>query len=119
MYFVSKQYHFSASHQQHQLPPSYGCSRLHGHNYVVEIIMRAERLDDKGFVFDINDLKPFQEIIDEDLDHRHLNDILPGYTSAECLAKWLFDRAKVHWADHLYAIRVQETPKIWAEYREG
>ncbi len=119
MYFISKQYHFSASHQQQQLPPDYGCYRLHGHNYVVEIIMQAKALDEKGFVFDINDLKPFQHIIDDELDHRHLNDVLPGYTSAECLAKWLFDRAKALWPQHLYSIRVQETPKIWAEYREG
>jgi len=119
MFYISKQYHFSASHQQHQLPDSYPCSRLHGHNYLVEIIMRAEALDEKGFVFDVGDLKPFQKIIDNELDHRHLNDILPGYTSAECLAKWLFDRAKVLWPNHLYSIRVQETPKIWAEYRDS
>ena len=63
---------------------------MHGHNYVVEIIMQANQLDEKGFVFDINDLEPFQKIIDDELDHRHLNDILPGFTSAECptFGKW-------------------------------
>jgi len=118
MYFISKQFHFSASHIQQQLPPEYACSRLHGHNYVVEIIMHAKELDEKGFAFDVGELKPFQRIIDDELDHRHLNDILPGFTSTECLAKWLFDRAKALWPAHLYSIRISETPKIWAEYRE-
>jgi 6-pyruvoyltetrahydropterin/6-carboxytetrahydropterin synthase len=118
MYFISKQYHFSASHIQPQLPPDYACSRLHGHNYVVEIIMCAKELDAWGFAFDIAKLKPFQRIIDEELDHRHLNDVLPGFTSTENLAKWLYDRAKAMWPEHLYSIRVSETPKIWAEYRE-
>ena len=80
--------------------------------------MKAETLDDKGFASDLADLSPFKAIIDN-LDHRHLNDILPGFTSSECLAKWLYDQAKVHWPQAIYAIRVHETPKIWAEYRES
>jgi 6-pyruvoyltetrahydropterin/6-carboxytetrahydropterin synthase len=119
MYFISKQFHFSASHEQSQLPPEYACSRLHGHNYIVEINMCAPEVDDWGFAFDIAKLKPFQRIIDDELDHRHLNDILPGQTSTECLAKWLYDRAKALYPDRLYSIRVSETPKIWAEYRES
>jgi 6-pyruvoyltetrahydropterin/6-carboxytetrahydropterin synthase len=118
MYFISKQYHFSASQQQTQLPASHPDHRLHGHNYIVEIILRAEQLDEYGFVIEVGDLKPFQRIIDDELDHRHLNDVLPGHTSSECLAKWLFDRAKALWPKQIYAIRINETPKIWAEYRE-
>ncbi len=119
MYFISKQYFFSASHEQHQLPESYACSRLHGHNYVAEIVMKAETLDEKGFAFDLADLKPFEQLIADKLDHRHLNDVLPGFTSSECLAKWLYDQAKGWWPQAVYSVRVQETPKIWAEYRES
>ena len=54
------------------------CSRLHGHNYVVEIVLVADALDSVGFVVDYNELKTFKQIIDRELDHRHLNDVLPG-----------------------------------------
>ena len=119
MYRITKQFHFSASHEQPQLPASYPCSRLHGHNYIVEITMKAEALDDKGFAFDLADFKPFADLIADKLDHRHLNDILPGFTSSECLAKWLYDQAKHWWPHGLESVKVWETPKIWAEYRES
>jgi len=117
MYLVSKQYPFSASHEQSQLPVSYACARLHGHNYIAELTMQADVLDAFGFVFDLANLKPFEQIVSEELDHRHLNDVLPGFTSSECLAKWLYERAKALWPTAVYSVRVQETPKIWAEYR--
>ena len=100
MYTISKQFSFSASHEQKQLSPDNPCYRLHGHNYVVELTLRSQTLDPQtGFVIDFKDMKPFQQIIDDELDHRHLNDILPGYTSAECLAEWLYARAKAIWPD--------------------
>ena len=119
MYTIAKQFEFSASHQQSQLPEGHPCARLHGHNYVAELILHTEKLDSVGFVIDFGELKPFKRIIDDELDHRHLNDILPGFTSSECLAQWLYDRAKALWPDLVYAVRVSETPKTWAEYRES
>ena len=119
MYTIAKAFHFSASHRLEHLPETHPCFRLHGHNYIVELVLRAETLDPTGFVIDYRALEPFKRIIDEELDHRHLNDVLPGVTSAECLAFWLFDRAKQLWPTLIYAVRVSETPKTWAEYREN
>ncbi len=118
MYQISKEFHFSASHRLAHLAETHPCYRLHGHNYIVEIVLRSDNLNADGFVIDFHALEPFKRIIDNELDHRHLNDILPGITSAECVAKWLYDRAKIHWSELLYAVRVSETPKTWAEYRE-
>jgi len=118
MYTISKQFHFSASHRLEQMPPDHPCYRLHGHNYVVEIILRAARLNADGFVLDYRALEPFKRIIDDELDHRHLNDVLPVIPSAELLAEWLYNRAKALWPTLIYAIRVSETPRTWAEYRE-
>lgn len=46
--------------------------------------------------------------------------MLPGATSAEALAQWLFARAREVLSDEvaarLTAVRVSETPKTWAEY---
>jgi len=119
MYSISKEFHFSASHRLDHLPETHPCYRLHGHNYVVEIVLQSKQLDAKSFVLDYGELAPFKRIIDDELDHRHLNDILPGVTSAECLAEWLFNRAKQFWPELVYAVRVSETPKTWAEYRES
>ena len=41
MYTIAKQFTFSASHQLDHLPEDHQCARLHGHNYVVEIVLSA------------------------------------------------------------------------------
>jgi 6-pyruvoyltetrahydropterin/6-carboxytetrahydropterin synthase len=116
LYTISKRFTFSASHIIDGLPEGHQCSRLHGHNYVVELVLAAEQLDAVGFVVDYGELKPLKQIIDSELDHRHLNDVLPGATTAEAIARFLFDRARALWPQTV-AVRVSETPATWAEYR--
>ena len=116
MYTISKRFTFSASHIIEGLPAGHQCSRLHGHNYIVEVVLAAEQLDAVGFVVDYGELKPLKQIIDGELDHRHLNDVLSGATTAEAIAKFLFDRARALWPQTV-AVRVSETPATWAEYR--
>lgn len=111
MYKISKQFSFSAAHSLHGLPDAHPCSRLHGHNYVVTIHLKSETLSEIGFVRDYNDLKSVKKYIDENLDHRNLNDILnPLNSSAENLAKLLYDVFKPQFPE-LYAVEVSETPK--------
>ena len=117
MFTISKQFHFSASHQLKRLEDDHPCARLHGHNYVIEVVLQSETLDSAGFVRDYTELNELQKMIDNKLDHRHLNDVLgDDCTTAEELAKWLFDWCKVQWPE-IVAVRVSETPKTWAEYR--
>ncbi len=116
MYKISKQFAFSAAHALHGLPEEHPCSRLHGHNYVVTVHLRARELNDTGFVRDYTELRPVKEYIDNHLDHRNLNDILaPLNSSAENLAKMLFDVFKPQFPE-LYAVEVSETPKTSAIY---
>lgn len=117
MYRISKQFHFSASHQLDTLPPEHPCARLHGHNYMVEVILQSETLNPQGFVVDYLELKPFKVYLDSELDHRHLNDVFPFPTSAENIARHLYEWAKARWLQ-VAAVRVSETPKTWAEYWE-
>ena len=117
MYKITKQFHFSAAHQLEGLPDGHPCSRLHGHNYIIEIVLQNNTLNEVGFVVDYGDLALLKQFIDEKLDHRHLNDVLPFQTSAENIAKFLYDWCKQKWIETA-AIRVSETPKTWAEYRE-
>lgn len=117
MYRITKEFHFSASHQLVDLPPEHQCARLHGHNYVVVIELAGETLNAHGFVRDYLELQPLKTYIDETLDHRHLNDVLDDdMVTAEKLAKHLFDWCAARWPE-TSAVKVSETPKTWAEYR--
>lgn len=121
MYTISKQFSFSASHILEGLPEGHPCGRLHGHNYTVEVVLRADKLDDVGFVLDYGSMRPFQEYLDKYYDHRHLNDVLgPGVQpSAETLAFVLYSHAAAILPAHVVRVRVAETPKTWAEYEPG
>lgn len=117
MYRITKEFQFSASHQLKDLPDSHPCARLHGHNYRVVIELASETLDARGFVRDYRELAPLKRYIDEELDHRHLNDVLgDDMVTAERLARHLYDLCKPRWPETT-AVQVSETPKTWAEYR--
>ncbi len=119
MFTITKEFHFSASHELKHLSEDHPCYRLHGHNYVVEVVLQSETLNSVGFVRDYRELSPLKTYIDERLDHRHLNDVLgdDGVT-AEQIARLLFQWCKARWPETI-AVRVSETPKTWAEYRES
>jgi len=118
MYKITKEFHFSASHQLSSLPETHQCARLHGHNYLVVIELSSADLDEHGFVRDFGDLSALKTHIDTELDHRHLNDVF-GHdkVTSEFLAKTLYVWSKARWPE-VTAVRVSETPRTWAEYGE-
>ena len=117
MFRITKEFHFSASHQLCQLPADHQCARLHGHNYIVVVELAAVKLNAFGFVRDYQDLAPLKRYIDDNFDHRHLNEVL-GHdaVTSEVLAQHLYDWCKALLPETV-AVRVSETPKTWAEYR--
>lgn len=121
MYRVSKRFGFSASHVLDGLGDDHPCSRLHGHNYEIEILAEAPELDARGFVVDFRELDDVKRWIDATLDHRHLNDVLTGQPSAEVLARHVFDWCRANLpptvAGAVVAVRAWETPRAYAEYR--
>ena len=117
MYKISKEFHFSASHILNGLPDDHQCARLHGHNYIVVVELCAPDLNLHGFVVDYLELSPLKSYIDEELDHRHLNDVLgDDMVTAEQMSRHFYDWCKSRWPQ-TSAVRVSETPKTWAEYR--
>ncbi|KAB0572130.1 6-carboxytetrahydropterin synthase QueD [Brucella pituitosa] len=117
MFRITKEFHFSASHQLTELPADHQCARLHGHNYTVEVELSSADLNEHGFVRDYHELAPLKRYIDDELDHRHLNDVLGhNCVTAEFLARHLYDWCQTRWQE-VTAVRVSETPKTWAEYR--
>lgn len=121
MFTISKRFDFSASHQLDGLPDDHPCSRLHGHNYSIEIELASTELNDVGFVFDYRALDPLKTWIDETFDHRNLNDVVMFNPTAELLASFVFARVllvlDLPMNVDAVAVRVYETPKTCAEYR--
>jgi 6-pyruvoyltetrahydropterin/6-carboxytetrahydropterin synthase len=116
VYEIAKTFEFSASHLLTTLPDSHPCSRLHGHNYAVTLMLGADQLDEHGFVIDYRGLAAFKEWIDTRFDHRHLNEFITQPT-AEALAYFFYNRAAMLFPGKVVACRVSETPKTYAEYR--
>ena len=115
MFRISKQFSFSASHVLNCLGEEHPCAHLHGHNYLVTVHLQAESLNEYGFVVDYRDLKLGKMYLDETLDHRHLNDILPFHPTAENIAQHIYDKFKDA-LPQMYAVEVSETPKTSAIY---
>lgn len=126
-YLITKDFAFSAAHHLNDLPPEHKCGRLHGHNYIVRVELFSDSVDYAGFVLDYGQLAPLSRFIDDKLDHRYLNDVLPALggpsqPSAELMAAWLRDAlpdmlsdAGADLPDDLaVAVGVSETPKCWA-----
>ena len=115
MYKISKQFSFSASHVLDMLDKGHPCARMHGHNYVITVHLRAETLDQYGFVKDYKALKIVKEFIDSTLDHRHLNNVIPTHPTSENIARFIYERFKLE-IPELYAVEVSETPKTSCIY---
>lgn len=115
MYTISKEFHFSASHQLMGLPAEHPCSNMHGHNYKVRVILQSATLNQNGFVVDYRDLEPIKTYIDVTMDHKHLNDVLSVNPTAENIAKAIF-RLWQKKFPQMVAVEVSETDKTWARY---
>ena len=115
MYKISKQFSFSASHILEHLPEDHPCARLHGHNYVVTVHLKSKTLNEYGFVKDYKSLNNVKLIIDGMLDHRHLNDLIPGSPTSENIAGFLYEQFKPE-IPELYAVEVSETPQTSCIY---
>lgn len=120
-YKISKDFQFSASHQLHGLREGHPCGRVHGHNYVIRLTLAGEEIDERGFLLDYNDMKPFGAWLDDTIDHRHLNDVLEIQPTAENMARE-FARKAIDLLNIPPTVRVtiavSETPKTWAEWSE-
>ena len=115
MYKISKEFHFSASHQLFGLAPDHPCSRLHGHNYIFIFELESNRLNEYGFVKDYRELDNIKSYIDTVLDHRHLNDLFDFQPSAENIARYMFELFVIDIPD-LKRVYVKETEKTIASY---
>mgnify|MGYP006144007301 CR=1 FL=1 len=109
------------------------CKHPHGHNAVVEVEVRTDRLDNRNMVADFSDIKRIVKgWIDRELDHkmilRHDDPlvaplqklgepiyILESNPTVERIAKLIFDEGR-KLGINIITIRVWETPSSFASY---
>ena len=97
------------------------CVNLHGHNYVLEVVVAGEIDQASGYVLDLKLLSDVmsRQVI-QDVDHRNLNTDVPWLSgripTAENLALAFWERLQPELPEGLLrSVRVQETDKNWAE----
>ena len=66
---------FASAHTLRDYPGA--CSRMHGHNWKVELEAVATQLDNVGMGVDFKVLKQAANEVGNELDHRYLNDLEP------------------------------------------
>ena len=111
MYYVKKRIEVSFAHKL-SLPYESKCTQLHGHNAIITVYCRSEKLNEYGMVVDFKQLK---NIIEDMLDHRYVNDVVDFNPTAENLARHICNSI-----EHCYKVSFQETEGNVACYvKEG
>ena len=97
------------------------CANLHGHNYVLEVVVAGEIDQASGYVLDLKQLSDVicRRVI-QDVDHRNLNTDVPWLEgripTAENLALAFWERIRLGAPEGLLrSVRLWETDKNWAE----
>ena len=126
---VSRRETFNAAHQLRDPDLSdaenqrlFGkCMNLHGHNYVLEVVVAGKIDDATGYVWDLKQLSDvMRRQIIQDVDHHNLNTDVPWLKgcipTAENLALAFWERLRPELPEGLLrSVRVLETDKNWAE----
>lgn len=131
--YLTRKVRFSAGHRYHRPDwdeernrEVFGTSRnRHGHNYLVEVVVRGEVDPATGFIVDLGELDEVVAAVVEPLDQRDLTDAVDAFRpgaripSTEGLAVWFWERLSpaIPGSAELDAVRVHEAEDLVAEYR--
>ena len=108
MYTVIKRLEISAAHRL-ELSYESKCTHLHGHNWIIDVYLRSETLNNNRMVMDFTEIK---EKITKKFDHQIINEIVDFNPTAENLAKYICDLL----APKCYRVDVQESENNVASY---
>lgn len=118
MYEIYVSAQFEAAHH---LVGDFGpATRVHGHTYRIEVIVRGERLHGDGTLYDIGSLRPAVDELAASLHYRDLNEV-PGLedvnTTAEAVAGYCWDQLapplRSQGLESL-TVRIWESPQVYA-----
>ncbi|MEO0894869.1 MAG: 6-carboxytetrahydropterin synthase QueD [Bacteroidota bacterium] len=122
---ITKKFKFEAAHYLPTMPEGHKCTRVHGHNFKVEVNLMGDIDPKTGFLVDFGEIKKIVNPFIDTLDHLCLNEVgeeldddLLRIPSTENLAKWFFTQLNPL-LPGLYSIVVHETDTSRCEYRES
>jgi len=113
---------FASAHSLRDYPGD--CSRLHGHNWQVEVMVSSQVLDESGIAIDFREIKRQTKAVVKGLDHQYLNEIKPFDVlnpTAENIAKYLFDEIGILINNENVKVKevlIWETPRSAVTYSE-
>ncbi len=118
MYEIGVVAQFEAAHR---LVGDFGpATRLHGHTYRLEVVVRGERLHDDGVLYDIGRLREAVDALAASFHYRDLAEV-PGLagvnTTAEAVARYCWETLALPLQGQGLAsllVRVWESPQVYA-----
>lgn len=122
MFELDVEREFSSAH--HLKGYNGNCSEKHGHNWGVQVFIRAEELDEIGIAVDFKALKRELDAILLELDHKDLNTVPPFdqiNPTSENIAKTIYQRLASKLNDSrvkVHRVRISENKSSGASYFE-
>ena len=107
MFIVKKRMEIAGAHRLN-LNYESKCANLHGHNWIVTVWCKSQTLDANGMVMDFTHIK---RQVQDKLDHKFLNDVVPFNPTAENIAEWVYNQIP-----NCYRVSVQESEGNVATY---
>ena len=114
---IFKEFTIEAAHWLPNVPAGHKCGRMHGHSYHIAIHLSGSVDPQVGWVLDFADIKSAFKSIEDEIDHRCLNEVagLENPTS-ENLAGWVW-RKLLPALPSLSKITIRETCTAGCIYR--
>jgi len=122
MFTISIRDSFSAAHRLEHVQGK--CEALHGHNFMVEVSVVGDKLNNDGMLVDFKVLKNYLKEVLDSLDHSYINDksfFKERASSSEYIAMYIFQELKSQIKEQTFSlleVKVWESEKSWASYRE-
>ncbi|MDH5484244.1 MAG: 6-carboxytetrahydropterin synthase QueD [Gammaproteobacteria bacterium] len=113
---------FASAHTLRDYPGA--CSRMHGHNWKVELEVEATALNEIGIAIDFKQMKQTANEVCDQLDHRYLNELEPFTEinpTAENIAAWLYSEISKRLNNEtvqVSALTLWETERASVRYTE-
>jgi 6-pyruvoyltetrahydropterin/6-carboxytetrahydropterin synthase len=121
MFYLSVELNISSAHYLRDFNGA--CQRMHGHNWKIRVVVKAEELDDTGMAVDFKDLRDISEKVIMKYDHQNLNELPPFdkiNPTAELMSRYFYQEIAKELPTHvsMSKISIWETEKYRLDYCE-